>query len=164
MMRITYDPIADLHNWLRIKEKYPDNFTTTPFYPFDKTVVLAKGNLDDIAVTIDSSTIIKFNNQALALKKAWDQIERQVLQAIGDYLGTELVMFDVKVNLTTAYLMPYDEQDNWFMIPTHKPLVKQLRCIAHELFHLYQTKINPKLLQEEREAEVHKFLRGLKFP
>lgn len=41
MIFVKYDPAQDLRNWLRIKKKYPENFTITKFYPFNKSVKLS---------------------------------------------------------------------------------------------------------------------------
>lgn len=163
-MRITYDPTADLKNWFRIKEHYPDNFTLTEFYPFDRSIKFERENFDDILKTIDSQGIMRFNAQALAIEAAWKKIEPKVLAAIFIYLGATFPVLDCKVNLTTAYRMPYDERDNWFMVPTHKPLAEQLRCLAHELFHLYHLKQNPSSAQPKREVAVQEFLKELKLP
>lgn len=160
-MKIIYDPKSDLKNWLRIKEKYPDNFTITKYYPFNKNIDLVQENDTKILNTIKPNDLEKFNKQADEIKAAWGKIETTVLDKIFKYLGKTFHLIDFTVNLTTAYYMPYDEIDDWFMIPTHKPLGDQLKCIAHELFHLYQAKLSPSLSQNEREAEVEKFLKSM---
>jgi predicted RNA-binding protein Jag len=160
-MIIKYNPIQDLKNWFRIKEKYPDNFTITEFYPFDKSIELSQNNFDKILKTVDKKKIEKFNRQAELIEKKWQQVGDEIIKKITDYLKVPFEKIDFKVNLTTAYLMPYDKRHNWFMIPTHKKLEEQIKSIAHELFHLYHLKNSPSLPQEKLEKEVQRFLSEL---
>ncbi|MFA4936799.1 MAG: hypothetical protein WC575_00690 [Patescibacteria group bacterium] len=159
-MRITYDANRDLKNWFRIKENYPETFTIIKYYPFDKNIPLNHEKFNAIVKTISVTDIKSFDELANGITLEWKKIEKKVTSQIFDYLGG-LKSINFKVNLTTAYLMPYDERDNWFMIPTHKSITEQLRCIAHELFHLYHYQKNPSASQKERELEVQKFLQFL---
>ncbi|MFH1112220.1 MAG: hypothetical protein V1712_04120 [Patescibacteria group bacterium] len=159
-MHIAYDANRDLKNWLRIKENYPKTFTITKYYPFDKKISLNREKFDDIVKTINTVDIKRFDELANSITLEWKKIEKKITSQIFDYLGG-LKPINFKANLTTAYLMPYDEHDNWFMIPTHKSITEQLRCIAHELFHLYHCQKNPSVSQKERELEVQKFLQLL---
>jgi len=215
MVFITYNPAQDLKNWIRIKNKYPDDFTHaperhgcpssaeallrredkpvdewlnvkrrsvrgsahgTPFgekgatavkswgstitehYPFDRDIELNKDNFARIVKTIDPEKIRVFNKQAEQLKQEWLRKEDEIINKIIKYLNMPFEKFDFKVSLTTAYLIPYDYQDKWFMVPTHKGIDEQIECVIHELFHLYQLNRNPTTLRDELEQEVEKFL------
>jgi hypothetical protein len=158
MLSIIYDPQKDLQNWLRIKEKYPASFEFTKFYPFDKKIKLSKNNIPGLSKTIFPSQIITFNKQAQVIAKTWQKIEDKVIKEITDYLGLPFKKFKLIVHLTTAYLMPYDFQDKWFMIPTHKNIDNQMKCFTHELFHLYDIQKNAPLHYQELEKRVNKFL------
>jgi len=157
-MKIIYDSAADLKNWLRIKNKYPENFTFTEFYPFDKNIFLIGENIELLKKTLSEQDIVTFTEQAKILEQEWKRVESKILNKIFEYFKKDLSVIDFTANLTTAYYMPYDERYNWFMIPTHKSISEQLRCIIHELFHLYQKEINPLLSYVEREKEVNLFL------
>jgi len=158
MTKILYEPKKDLKNWLRIKEEYPESFTITRYYPFDKDIILKKENFRKILSSISKTKTKHFNIQAKVIKKAWQNREDKIINKITDYLNTPFTKIDFKANLTTSYLMPYDSKDRWFMISTHKDLEDQIVCLIHELFHLYQLKKNPSMSKIEREKEVEDFL------
>lgn len=158
MIYIKYEPRKDLKNWLRIKEKYPESFKITRDYPFDKKIELKKENFERILDSIIEEKVNIYNDQAKMIKRAWLKKENKIVKNITEYLNIPFEKFDLKVNLTTAYLMPYDFKDKWLMVPTHKKLDKQMECLTHELFHLYQVKKNPNITDEKREKEAGEFL------
>ena len=86
-------------------------------------------------------------------------MEDKVVKEITNYLKVPSKQFNLKCHLTTAYIMPYDFKDKWFMIPTHKNLAQQIECVIHELFHLYHTDKKPITSFQEREEEVEKFIK-----
>lgn len=157
MPSITYSPKQDLKNWLRIKQRYSEDFYITKSYPFDKNIELSKDNFNCILKTINPAKIKRFRAQAVLIKKEWLKKEDEIIKKITNYLKVPFKKFDFKINLTTVYIMPYDYKDKWFMIPTHKEVDKQIQCIVHELFHLYHLEKDPFLSQEELEEEVRKF-------
>jgi len=158
MINVQYNPTQDLKNWLRIKNKYSDNFSITEYYPFDRNIELNKDNFTRIVKTIDPEKIKVFDRQAEKLKKEWLSREDEFINKITKYLNIPFEKIDFKVSLTTANLIPYDYQDKWFMVPTHKGIDRQIKCIVHELFHLYYLKKSPTTLRGELEQEVEKFL------
>lgn len=159
MYSIKYDPKKDLKNWLRIKNKYPADFTLTKYYPFDKKIKLTKNNFNQISKTINKNKLADYNKQANLLSKAWHKKESETVKKIVDYLKIPYRTINFKASLTTAYIMPYDYKDKWFMIPTHKNLAGQLKVLTHELFHLYHLSKNPRLPKDESEQEVNQFLK-----
>lgn len=161
MISINYNPIKDLKNWLRIKTKYPDNFCFTKYYPFNEKIELNKNNFNLILKTINIKQIKKFNQQAGFIRKEWQKNEKEIIKKITSYLKMPNKKFNFKVNLTTAYLMPYSFKDRWFMVPTHKKIQGQIECMVHELFHLYHLKKDPRAKYEELERKVQDFLRKL---
>ncbi|MDZ7798281.1 MAG: hypothetical protein U5L76_01535 [Patescibacteria group bacterium] len=162
MTKILYEPKKDLKNWLRIKDKYPESFTITKHYPFDKDIILKKENFRKILSSISKTKTKYFNIQAKIIKKTWQTREDKIINKITDYLSFPFSKIDFKANLTTAYLMPYDYKDKWFMIPTHKGIEDQILCLIHELFHLYQVKKNPNMNEVKKEKEVKDFLKNIR--
>ena len=163
MLSISYDPIKDLQNWLRIKEKHPETFRLTEFYPFAVSRELNQDNLEKIAATISPDKLKEFDEQALKILAQWPVIKSKVISDISRHLNMPVPEFDLAVNLTTAYYMPYDFQHKWFMIPTHKNLDGQMKCFIHELFHLCDIYKNGDLPYEEKERRVEKFLIEYKY-
>ena len=158
MMLIKYDPKQDLKNWLRIKQKNINDFTITKFYPFDKNIELNQTNFNLIVKTISLEKIKEFENQAIKIKQEWEKRENELIKRITDYLNIPFKKINFKVSLTTAFLMPYDFKDAWFMVPTHKNIQKQFNCILHELFHFYHLQKDKTISLKELEEEVQKFL------
>lgn len=163
MPPLSYDPIKDLQNWLRIKEKYPETFRFTQFYPFNSNLELSQNNLEKIAATISPDKLKEFDEQALKILAQWPVIKNKVISDIGRHLDMSVPDFDLTVNLTTAYYMPYDFEHKWFMVPTHKNLDDQMKCFVHELFHLCDIYKNGDLPYEEKERRVEKFLADYKY-
>lgn len=161
MLHITYDPKKDAKNWIRLAAQYPDEFTLTRYYPFDRTIPVKKENLDRIAGSITHAIVQDFQRQAEVIARAWQSQEHMMVQKIADYLRVSSVSLEAKAALTTAYRMPYDVADRWFMIPTHKPLSQQLRTILHELFHFYHLMKTPEASRSERESAVEQFLKTI---
>lgn len=159
MSTIKYDPKKDLKNWLRIKSKYPADFTLNKHYPFNKKIKLTKNNFDQILKTINKSKLINYNKQAILLTKAWYKKKNRIVKNITDYLEIPYKKINFKASLTTAYIMPYDYKDKWFMIPAHKNLAEQLKVLTHELFHLYHIKKEPQTSRKKLEQTVNIFLK-----
>lgn len=157
MVSIKYDPAQDLKNWLRIKREYPEDFTITRFYPFNKSIELNEGNFNRILKSVSKEKLEIFTGQARLIERRWSRIEDKVIRRITDYLNIPFKKFNIRVSLTNAYLMPYDFKDKWFMIPTHKKRSEQIRCLTHELFHLYHLHKNSGASIEELEEEVRRF-------
>jgi anion-transporting ArsA/GET3 family ATPase len=82
LLSISYDPKQDLQNWLRIKEKYPETFRFTQFYPFDKNIELRQDNLDKIKMTISDDQIKAFNHQAELIQTAWPKQADEIIKKI----------------------------------------------------------------------------------
>ncbi len=158
MSTIKYDPKKDLKNWLRIKEKYPADFTLTKYYPFGSQIKLTMRNFNQIVKTINNDKLDKYNKQAVSLIQIWFKKENRIIKEITGYLRVPYKKINFKANLTTAYIIPYDYKDKWFMIPTHKNLAEQLKILTHELFHLYHIKKEPQATQEKLEKTVNDFL------
>lgn len=150
--------MKDLQNWLRIKEKYPETFRFTQFYPFNANLELNQDNLEKIVVTISPDKLKEFDEQAQKISAKWQVIKNKTILDIGHYLSMSVPDFDLAINLTTAYYMPYDFKHKWFMVPTHKNLNDQMECFIHELFHLCDIQKNGDMPYEEKERRVEKFL------
>ncbi len=159
MLSITYDPIKDVTNWLRIKRTYPKEFQFTKEYPFDQNISFIEKNIAQIASTLPGDTKKELENIAHRLSVTWKNEERRAVKVINQYLSTDIRIFSAKANLTTAYKMPYDHRHWWFMIQANKPLPWQIRNIVHELFHLFHLQCDPSATKEILESTVEIFLK-----
>lgn len=161
MLTVTYNPRADINNWLRIANTDRDAFCLTKEYPCDRSIPLDRGRLDELIASIDPSAIRRFKTQAALLEHRWRELETAVVKKITEYLAMPSSAMDARAALTTAYRMPYDFKDTWFMVPTHKPVERQLAIIAHELFHLYQLTDKPDTPLQKLESDVEAFIASL---
>lgn len=158
MLTITYNPKHDLRNWMRIAKSDGAKFVLTRFYPFDRTIPLDERNAGKILETLPKKTAIAFQQQAHDLERRWASLEQSAINAISNFLDTKPYPIAARASLTTAYRMPYDVRDHWFMIPTHKDQRQQLRVILHELFHLHHLRRSPDTPRNELEETVECFL------
>ncbi len=162
MLTVTYNPRSDINNWLRIAEADRDAFCLTKEYPCDRSIPLDRSRIDELIASIDPSAIQRFETQAALLERRWRELETAVVKKITEYLTMPFSTMDARAALTTAYRMPYDLKDRWLMVPTHKPVERQLAIIAHELFHLYQLTDRPDTPRQKLETDVEAFIASLK--
>ncbi len=158
MLKITYSPKQDLLNWLRLKNAYPSEFTLTADYPFNRRISLTERSIDTIAASLSEEKKKEFRNTAIRLERKWQSIETDEVRRIVSFLKVPYTLIYAKASLTTAYKMPYDYKDKWFMIQARKPLEWQIENIIHELFHLYQLKNDPDTTRIQLETTVKKYL------
>lgn len=158
MLSISYSPHHDLKNWLRIARRYPENFQLNKDYPFNRRIPLRDEFVPKIVASLANVTRQRFEKRAKLLEGKWMKIEDATVWLITKSLSIPFSILDARAALTTAYLMPYDVHDRWFMIPATKPLKVQLRTIIHELFHLYHIRRSPNTPRNELEETVERFL------
>lgn len=158
MLSIAYNPIKDLRNWFRIARNYPENFQLTKDYPFDRRIPLRDELIPKIVASLPKVTRQQFEKRAKLLEDKWMKIEDATVRLITKSLGMPFSLLDARAALTTAYFMPYNARDRWFVIPATKPLKVQLRTIVHELFHLYHIRRSPNTPRNELEKTVERFL------
>lgn len=158
MLSIAYDPTKDLRNWFRIAKAYPENFQLTKDYPFNRRISLRDEFVPKIVSSLPNITRQRFKKRAKLLEDKRVKIEDATVRLITKSLGMPFSLLDARADLTTAYFMPYDVHDRWFMIPATKPLDIQLRTIVHELFHLYHLQRNPNAARNGLEETVERFL------
>lgn len=161
VLTVTYNPRADVSNWLRIADTDRDAFCLTKEYPCNRSIPLDRNRIDELIASIDPSVIRCFETQAALLERRWRELEMVVVKKITDHLGIPFSTMDARASLTTAYRMPYDFKDKWFMAPTHKPVGRQLAIITHELFHLYQLTDKPDTPRQQLEIDVEVFIASL---
>lgn len=161
MLNVYYSKEKDARNWLRLKSTYPLDFQFSKYYPFNKNIPLDEKNLQKIANSISKKKLATLDRKAAILARAWSVQEDKYLKKITDYLNLPFKKYEFRACLTTAYRMPYDIRDRWFMVSANKSISDQITGIVHEIFHHYHLIKHPKANFDELENEVKKLLNSM---
>jgi len=70
------------------------------------------------------------------LEKYFNENGFKIFSSIAKITERPIYSDTFHASFTTAGLMPYDINDNWFMVPAQKSIKKQMAVVIHELIHL----------------------------
>lgn len=166
-----YSPELDAENYLRaifdmaylphgradMKEKLIGQIP----YPEIKRIFLEQTNRDEILNTCvrilrENQERDKLNEKALLLAEIWDKIGKQVIFQLESLYKIDWPFPEVKVNLTTIPICPYDFKAREIFVHAQPSPQAQLRILSHELNHfmfywVYSKEWLEKLGQEKFE-------------
>jgi len=71
-----------------------------------------------------------------ALENVWKTVEKDFFKIISKMTKKPIYINRFDCFLTTGFMCPYSERDNWFMVSLWRNIPHSITTICHEIFHL----------------------------
>jgi hypothetical protein len=93
-----------------------------------------------------------------ALQKSWEKVENKYFSRLAKITQKPKIFPEFKCYITTGFMCPYNEKENWFMVSFWHSIPQSITTIAHEIFHLhflhYYKKYCRKSLSQEQTEDL----------
>ena len=101
--------------------------------------------------------------ELIALGNAWGKIEKSFFNILSHITNKPIYRDDFKCFLTTGFMCPYNERENWFMVSMWHSLPFSITTICHELLHLqflhyYRDYLEKKGLNDKQIEDIKESL------
>jgi len=167
-----YDFKKDAWSWVYIIGKKKDTYG----YSWEKQVGFAPKHLLEKILKYDrrsaellvrkylisnSQRLVRqlaINKQLKALEEVWRKIESKYFKRLEKITQKPIFTKDFGCYLTTGYMCPYNDKENWFMVSIWHNILMDITTICHEIFHLqflhYYENHCRKFLSEQQKEDL----------
>ncbi len=76
------------------------------------------------------------NQELITLENIWSKVEKNFFDILSHITEEPIYRNNFRCFLTTGFMCPYNQKENWFMISMWHSLPSSITTICHELLHL----------------------------
>ncbi len=97
------------------------------------------------------------------LRTVWSKVEKRYFDILSRITQQPIYKDNFKCYLTTGFMCPYNEKENWFMVSMWHSIPSSITTICHELLHLqflhyYRSYLEEKGLNDKQIEELKESL------
>lgn len=101
---------------------------------FSSAVKITETYIKNNSQKIYRADVIK--NEIQALEKTWGKVEKKYFKILADITQKPIFQGDFDCFITSGFMCPYNEKQDWFMVSMWHSLPFSITTICHEVMHL----------------------------